>query len=173
MKQLKFNDDMVLEIVTGRKTQTRRVIKEWKAINKDKLTHNIWDVEGVFDKDIKCRNVNGTPISLPKGSAFFAKIKHENLLKNCRYGKVGELIQLLNKDEISFGEAEITNIDVTRLNDMQDNDFLAEGYPADRQKDGGSMDAFLWFRWYWDSIYQNWASNPYVWVIHFKLINGG
>ncbi|XKM14275.1 hypothetical protein RCS94_03660 [Orbaceae bacterium ac157xtp] len=173
MKQIKFNNDMVMEIVTGRKNQTRRMIKEWNFITKNEFRSHIWDVQGNFDKDLKCKDINGLPISFIKGTPFSAQIQYKNLIKGCRYGKVGDLIQLLNEDNVNFGQAEIIYINVTRLNDMQDNDFLAEGYPMSRQKDGGCMDPFLWFRTYWDSIYQNWENNPYVWVIHFKLVNFG
>ncbi|MFV8874496.1 hypothetical protein ABQ359_22235 [Serratia fonticola] len=67
---------------------------------------------------------------------------------------------------------EITGVRVERLNDISNDDAKAEGYPAEREADGGSCDPWLWFRDLWDGIYpeQTFKDNPWVWVIEFKRV---
>jgi hypothetical protein len=65
---------------------------------------------------------------------------------------------------------EITGVRVERLNDITNADCKAEGYPTDREADGGSMDPFLWFRDLWNKTGGNFNSNPWVWVVEFKVL---
>ncbi|CNI33560.1 ASCH domain-containing protein [Yersinia mollaretii] len=64
----------------------------------------------------------------------------------------------------------ITGIRVERLNDISTGDAMAEGYPAEREATGGSLDAWLWFRELWDGIYPDntFEVNPWCWVIEFE-----
>ena len=70
---------------------------------------------------------------------------------------------------------EITGVRVERLNTISTESARAEGYPAERELDGGNIDPWLWFRDLWDGIYpeQSFKHNPWVWVISFKRIEGG
>lgn len=70
---------------------------------------------------------------------------------------------------------EITDVRVERLASISQEDAAKEGYPANPEPYGGSMDKFLWFRQLWDSIYpeQSFSHNPWVWVIEFKRVEGG
>lgn len=65
---------------------------------------------------------------------------------------------------------EITGLRVERLHDITNADCKAEGYPADREADGGSMDPFLWFRDLWNKTGGNFNSKPWVWVVEFKVL---
>ncbi|EKN6245989.1 hypothetical protein DVQ40_19695 [Yersinia enterocolitica] len=47
----------------------------------------------------------------------------------------------------------ITGVRVERLNTISTGDAMAEGYPAEREATGGPLDAWLWFRELWDGIY--------------------
>lgn len=74
---------------------------------------------------------------------------------------------------------EITNIRVERLNDISSEDAKAEGFdysthPSAIQM-GYAIGAKTNFRFAWEQIYgQNeWNKNPWVWVIEFKVIQGG
>lgn len=70
---------------------------------------------------------------------------------------------------------EITSVRVERLNSISNESARAEGYPVDREADGGDSDPWLWFRDLWDGIYpeQSFKHNPWVWVISFKCVEGG
>lgn len=67
---------------------------------------------------------------------------------------------------------EITGVRVERLNSISNESARAEGYPVDREADGGDSDPWLWFRDLWDGIYpeQSFKHNPWVWVIEFKVV---
>ncbi|WP_199635088.1 hypothetical protein JEM67_09820 [Serratia sp. PAMC26656] len=69
---------------------------------------------------------------------------------------------------------EITAVRVERLNDISEEDAKAEGYPVEREVDGGAHDPWLWFRDLWDGIYpdNDFKVNPWVWVIEFKRVGG-
>ncbi|MBX9479207.1 hypothetical protein J8Z85_08785 [Yersinia enterocolitica] len=64
----------------------------------------------------------------------------------------------------------ITGVRVERLNTISTGDAMAEGYPAERESTGGSLDAWLWFRDLWDGIYPDntFEVNPWCWVIEFE-----
>ncbi|HBL7239249.1 TPA: hypothetical protein LS257_001872 [Serratia liquefaciens] len=67
---------------------------------------------------------------------------------------------------------EITAVRVERLNRISEEDAKAEGYPLEREVDGGAHDPWLWFRDLWDGIYpdNDFKVNPWVWVIEFKRV---
>ena len=74
---------------------------------------------------------------------------------------------------------EITNIRIERLNDITSEDAKAEGFdysthPSAIQM-GYAIGAKTNFRVTWEQIYgQNeWNKNPWVWVVEFKVIQGG
>jgi hypothetical protein len=68
---------------------------------------------------------------------------------------------------------EITDIRVERVNNISDEEAKKEGIIV---KDPENYNAFmtpyrhLFFK-LWDSIYNNWSSNPWVWVIEFKVVD--
>lgn len=71
---------------------------------------------------------------------------------------------------------EITDIRAERLQDIGDSDILAEGTPDLRTPENGwSMRDC--FHYLWDSINSergySWDSNPWVWSIRFKRVDGG
>lgn len=82
---------------------------------------------------------------------------------------------------------EITGVGVQRLQSISPNDASREGLiklPAtgryclnqgDQYFGGASHDAREVFSWLWESIYgaESWQSNPWVWAIEFKRIEGG
>lgn len=67
---------------------------------------------------------------------------------------------------------EVTDIRVERLNDISEQDAKAEGfeYPAVPGM-GWKFNARHNFLVEWDQIYGNRSSNPWVWVIEFKVIS--
>lgn len=81
---------------------------------------------------------------------------------------------------------EITDIRIERLNDISDEDAVKEGLrilpasgryvvsPGDQYFGSASHDAVEVLSWLWDSINAKkgypWSSNPWVWVVEFKVV---
>lgn len=65
---------------------------------------------------------------------------------------------------------EITGVRIERLNDISEDDARDEGAPTECCVIGDKH--FLGFRSLWKSIYgeESWKSNPWVWVIEFKVV---
>ena len=78
---------------------------------------------------------------------------------------------------------EITDVRVERLNDISQEDAQAEGMEltgwrptySDPDSGGEVCTPYDNFALLWESIYgeKSWQSNPWVWVIEFKRIEGG
>ena len=66
---------------------------------------------------------------------------------------------------------EITNIRVEQLNEISESDCLKEGVGSAILRDCKKPK----FMQLWESIngLDSWAANPWVWVVEFKVIQGG
>ncbi|EFA4504251.1 hypothetical protein FQF31_06020 [Escherichia coli] len=187
---------MVRAILDGRKTQTRRIMKNQPA--------------GDFPQTpALIRNVVGA------GFQWYGHYGESGIF-NCPFGAVGDRIwvretwaeagasapdlklyradypkhvpthyeNVPSADEIRWTPSihmprwasrltlEITGVRVERLASVSDEDAGKEGYPANPAPYGGTMNKWLWFRGLWDSIYpdQSFKHNPWVWVIEFKVV---
>jgi len=190
-----FNGEMVRAILDGRKTQTRRIMKNQPA--------------GDYpDTPALIRSVDG-------GFQWYGHYGESSIF-NCPFGAVGDRIWVRETwaeagasapdlklyranypehvpthyenvppaDEIRWTPSihmprwasrltlEITGVRVERLASVSDEEAGKEGYPANPAPYGGTMDKWLWFRGLWDSIYpdQSFKHNPWVWVIEFKVV---
>lgn len=177
-----FNGEMVRAILDGRKTQTRRIMKNQPA--------------GDYAE---------TPAIIRSVGDGFQWHGHygESSIFNCPFGTVGDRIwvretfgdcgvRLVYRADTDDGAKckvnrwtpsihmprwasrillEITDVRVEKLASVSDEEAGKEGYPADPSPFGGRMDKWLWFRQLWDSIYpeQSFKHNPWVWVIEFKV----
>ncbi|MEL4390656.1 hypothetical protein [Shewanella xiamenensis] len=67
---------------------------------------------------------------------------------------------------------EVTDVRVERLNEISEQDAKAEGFDYPAVPDmGWKFNAKHNFLFAWDKIYGNRLSNPFVWVIEFKVIS--
>lgn len=179
-----FNGEMVRAILDGRKTQTRRIMKDQPVLN-----GNFYEVFGA---------------AWSKGMTSIPAVPGHSLSTKCPFGIVGDRIwvretfgdcgvRLVYRSDTDDGAKckverwtpsihmprwasrillEITDVRVEKLASVSDEDAGKEGYPADPSPYGGSMDKWLWFRQLWDGIYpeQSFKHNPWVWVIEFKVV---
>lgn len=161
-KDISFNQEMIEAIRNGRKTQTRRPIK--------KIPPEVYD---------KIKSI--TPHKSSKnGGLFQTDSKQYSLFIKCRY-PVGEVLQVRGCDDLSL---KVTSIRAERLQYISSDDAEAEGihmefdgnhmwYQDYQKKDtmfkypSSRVDSF---RSLWDSIYNNWSDNPWVWVISFEKL---
>lgn len=193
-----FNGEMVRAILDGRKTQTRRIMKNQPA--------------GDYpDTPALIRSVGG-------GFQWYGHYGESSIF-NCPLGAVGDHIWVRETwaeagasapdlklyranypahvpthyenvppaDEIRWTPSihmprwasrltlEITGVRVERLRDLSEDDAKSEGITP---SSGGVLPGWEYrinFRDLWVSIYgaDNWEANPWVWVIEFKRIEGG
>ena len=211
-KPILFNAEMVNAILSGRKTQTRRIISE-------KNLH-LFDVAaiagechplGLCDQRSQSYYLEFCPLGNPGDQLWVRETwnKHGGLLT---YRADHDWIEEMRKATVcpakwvpsihmprwaSRINLLITGVRVERLNDISEQDAMAEGITAKdviietRYEGGGHVEItaerFFFvggddegyesageaFAELWDSIYgqkegENWQANPWVWVINFE-----
>ncbi|TKF76618.1 hypothetical protein FCV62_17450 [Vibrio kanaloae] len=73
----------------------------------------------------------------------------------------------------------VTNVHIERVQDISEEQAIKEGMPTDEECQklavesgiGWYQKPAIWFKNAWNSIYNNWDQNPYVWVIEFEVIH--
>ncbi len=186
-KPILFNDEMVNAILSGRKTQTRRIIK---------LDHERGMVNPVVrgrNGEISSITCRLAPMLCPLGQpgdqlwvreAFAAGLCTESTLAYRATHKTedleegwGETIKWTPSIHMPRWASRInlliTGVRVERLNDISEQDARAEGVKAWRGPAEELVGGKLAFFELWDSIYgqkegENWQANPWVWVIEFE-----
>ncbi|WP_049246386.1 ASCH domain-containing protein [Morganella morganii] len=160
--RIKFSDEMLAAVIDGRKTQTRRIMKPQPVLN-----GNFYEVFGAgWSKGIK-------RVTVAPG---------HSLERNFPYGLVDKKIPFADKDGNIKGEIEIVDVWLQRVQEISQEDAIAEGAPPNHS----SIDAVSryfgfpdfprsWFGQAWWHIYgeKAWKDNPWVWVIEFKQIQEG
>lgn len=150
--RIKFSDEMLAAVIDGRKTQTRRLMKPQPVLN-----GNFYQVfGGGWSKDIE-------RVTVAPG---------HSLERNFPYGAIGRIIPFSDKGGSIKGEIEIVDVWLQRVQEISQEDTLAEGFSGDGIS--GSAAAYAQFADIWISIYgaERWSENPWVWVIEFKQIQG-
>jgi hypothetical protein len=195
MNGIAFNAEMVRALPNG-KTQTRRVIKGacdivqcWDPLDKsygpyfedeygdshlsttlcpfgkvgDRLFvqedfEETWDGDSAMIATYKADGVSRFP-SYTGGECKFKKMDYRNITE---WTPAKEMPEWASRFTI-----EITDIRAERVQDISNADAVAEGMPLD--------DAVYDFSCLWNSIYGPgaWDENQYVWVLTFKLVEGG
>jgi len=184
-----FSADMVRAILDGRKTQTRRVVKgdpnlvRWMPIQ--------------INRNQGWENEHGNPINCPYGQGgdrLWVKETWATTEQSGVHKSDAEIIYRATDPDwetiegwcwkpcifmprwASRIDLEITSIHVERLQDITEMDAIAEGMMFERY-DGNTYDelpAKEKLADYWDSLNAKsgypWESNPWVWVIEFKVI---
>jgi len=183
-----FSGPMVSAILAGRKTQTRRVIKDPQD-----ETGGQYCIEYADEKPDQLVHLHN-----PKCSCFcdytcnypcpFGQPGDRLWVRETFYCNAGEYYFRADMPDKGDREApgwrpsihmpraesritlEITAVRVERLQVIPTEDALAEGYQADITRA-----PVTWYRELWDSINGkrpgcSWTANPWVWVIEFKRI---
>ncbi|HHQ4661793.1 TPA: hypothetical protein ACSPZY_002222 [Aeromonas veronii] len=196
-----FNGEMVRAILAGRKTQTRRIMKPQPEAMPDKPGEYWWPAKR-FESMLQLSYFND-PVTkeLAADACPFGGIGDRLWVKEtfapglCTKSAIAyrathkpsdldegwdEQIKwtpsIYMSRSFSRIKLEITDVRVERLNDINEQDALAEG-----MDDGTSPAAIAagWFekprrafRRLWERIYgqESWDSNPWVWVAEFKQV---
>ncbi|HGI5916546.1 TPA: hypothetical protein ACJTDP_000203 [Yersinia enterocolitica] len=189
-KPILFNAEMVNAILSGRKTQTRRIISE--------KTLHLFDVAassgechpielcdqrsqsyylefcplGKTGDQLWVRETFATGLCTESTLAYRATHKTEDLEEGW-----GETIKWTPSIHMPRWASRmnllITGVRAERLNDISEQDARAEGVKAWRGPAEELVGGKLAFFELWDSIYgqkegENWQANPWVWVIEFE-----
>jgi hypothetical protein len=204
-KSILFNSEMVRAILDGRKTQTRRVVNLKKY---PQYPDNLDSLFAIFER---FPNQNGCPFGQIGdrlyvresftyweddefgGDYLEYRTGHRRSLGEWEYphpiydhciGRFGKWTPSIHAPRwASRITLEITGVRVERLQDISEEDAIAEGiefqialstwyrdYLA-KVPNGDFMgfdDAKNSFKSLWQSVYSNWDANPWVWVVEFS-----
>ena len=173
IKPILFSTPMVQAILEGRKTQTRRVVK-------DKLLQNNKDQS---DEEFPLVTMRKCPYG-QIGDVLWVRETWQNSANNVYYhfkadftdpGKGWKPSIFMPKDAARIW-LKITDVRVERLNDISAEDAQKEGITWNQGEEWEAKygNAYTYkFKMLWDSINgekQPWKSNPWVWVIEFERI---
>jgi hypothetical protein len=210
-KPILFSTQMVQAILDGRKTQTRRLVKPQPKTQHRTDTRlefyarrgENWEVKDKWAGDgfsildsFKC------PYG-KVGDVLWVREKFRALV-DCESGKFHSFSYYADMPEAFHKQfphkwkpsihmpknacrlfLEITKVRVERLQDISEQDAIAEGVKFDIQKDIGTfwwdyinggfnifLNAYKSFKSLWSSINgaDSWNANPWVWVVEFKRI---
>lgn len=190
-KPILFNTEMVRAILDRRKTQTRRVIKpqpdikledygngfaqiaHWK--DPSRLLMRMW-LNGEGFNDFCPYGQVGDRLWVRETWAIndVIPIEHRTKAPYIYRAELNERGQAKYtggwKPSIHMPRAasritlEITGVRVERIQDISEEDAIAEGIPYQ----GNPADTIGAFSDLWQSVYSNWDVNPWVWVIEFS-----
>ncbi len=191
-----FSGEMVRAILSGEKTQTRRVVKIKSVVKTDMLIFNIdglgpvncpygkigdrlwvretWAMIDNYGLDIQeGESVNYIEYRADTGNKYPGEWPEDEARGNDEAPKWKPSIHMFRK--YSRIDLEITNIRVERLQSITVEDIRAEGmkYYVDINGEYETPDPWDIFSELWDSINKKkhpWKSNPFVWVVEFKRL---
>ncbi|EPF2606976.1 TPA: hypothetical protein ACXLW8_004339 [Yersinia enterocolitica] len=180
-----FNSEMVNAILSGRKTQTRRIMRNQPAgqdLETVHVRHND-DFNFQWYGNLGESSYFPCPLGKPGDQLWvretWARYNIDQTSHDIAYRattpadwpKDGLWRHSIHMPRwASRINLLITGVRVERLNTISSGDAMAEGYPAEREATGGPLDAWLWFRDLWDGIYPDntFEVNPWCWVIEFE-----
>ncbi|MBB7293859.1 hypothetical protein HEN09_014885 [Escherichia coli] len=181
-----FNDEMVRAILGGNKTQTRRIVEEkfyGRAVAAELLAKHcpygqpgdrIW-VRETYRVHGKATDV-ATLVYRASVRNSWTEQTHRVPVEVCNKPVSEKWTPSIHMPRwASRILLEITDVRVERLHDMSEADAKAEGATPATYKITPSEAVYrVGFGDIWRSIYgqDNWLSNPWVWVIEFKRIQG-
>lgn len=198
-----FNAEMVRAILDGRKTQTRRIMKnqpagdypETPALIRNVGTgfqwHGLYGESSIFNcplGSIGERIWVRETFRVHSRATDVATLVYRASVRNSWTEQTHRVpVAVCNKPATpekwtpsihmprwaSRLLLEITDVRVERLNNISECDAKAEGGPTECTLIGDKY--FPGFRSLWKSIYgeESWDANPWVWVIKFKRVEGG
>ena len=181
-----FNDEMVRAILGGNKTQTRRIVEEkfyGRAVAAELLAKHcpygqpgdrIW-VRETYRVHGKATDV-ATLVYRASVRNSWTEQTHRVPVEVCNKPVSEKWTPSIHMPRwASRILLEITDVRVERLHDMSEADAKAEGATPATYKITPSEAVYrVGFGDIWRGIYgqENWLSNPWVWVIEFKRIQG-
>lgn len=193
-----FNDDMVRAILEGRKTQTRRPVKNVRADNCLVIRKPTKKRNGVYTHVMDALEHGLCPFGNVGDRIWVRETFNAFWLDNDVIQEIKDGVSLASElcdYKVDYSDSskpaegwtpsihmprwasrillEITDVRVERLHDMSEADAKAEGASPVTYKITPPEAVYrVGFGDIWRGIYgqENWLSNPWVWVIEFKRI---
>jgi len=192
MKPIIFSTPMVQAILDGRKTQTRRAIKPQPSSGVRKSVFVKSGIEDGHGREIKPKYQPGDILWVRE---TWSKDENGEYVYRTNYGTTEDdsfppsmfkwkpSIHMPREAARIF--LKVTNVRVERLQDITEEDAIAEGvkdpyeYQSPEYYEQPNLRGFeinkSAFAGCWDSIYSKrgygWESNPWVWVVAFEKIS--
>lgn len=188
-----FSAEMVRAILSGDKTQTRRVITPQPSCQLVHGCGDIWDEDNLTRRLFRCKyGCRGDRLWVREKFAVCDKFGETTKWKNIGPNEP-RIIQYAADNQFDYcGKwspsihmprwasritLEITDIRVERVQDISDEDAKAEGVSMNGRYWGDNPNYFDHrpsFQCLWNSINEKrgygWASNPWVWCVDFKRV---
>ncbi|HHR6503174.1 TPA: ASCH domain-containing protein [Providencia alcalifaciens] len=153
--RIKFNDAMLAAVMDGDKRQTRRPIEPQPKVTEEELRKlGAWQ-EGYTLSEQVC-----------------AAWRHGFIDVDCPYGEIGDIIKVADKDGNIKGKIEITDVWLQQIQEISQEDALAEGFEGYDDDVSGGMSPYAEFSQAWVDIYgkESWSENLWVWCISFRRV---
>jgi len=173
-KPILFQGDMIRAILDGRKTQTRRIVKDEPVLSMAEIAdkhclfrcpygqpgdllwvREPWQAWSDFDRYAPRDIPRFSGINyLADGNKWDARKRHARFM-----------VRWMSRIAL-----EITDVRIERLQDISEKDARSEGVSI---CSGQAHDPHAAFSNLWDSIHGSgsWRENPLVWVIHFAALD--
>lgn len=185
-----FNAEMVNAILSGRKTQTRRIISE-KTLHlfgvaassgechpielcdqRSQSYHLEFCPLGKTGDQLWVREAFATGLCTKSTIAYRATHRPDDLEEGW-FEKIKWTPSIHMPRWASRINLLITGVRVERLQDISDLDCCDEGYDGPAVTADNQWPSITWYERLWDSIYgkkegENWEANPWVWCITFE-----
>ncbi|CQD73591.1 phage-like protein [Yersinia enterocolitica] len=192
-KPILFNSEMVNAILSGRKTQTRRIMRDqpevippedecgvpgyWIPYNAGKtmVRNEMMTIAcplGMRGDQLWVREAFAAGLCTESMLAYRATHKTEDLEEG--WGETIKWTPSIHMPRwVSRINLLITGVRVERLQDISDLDCCDEGYNGPAVTADNQWPSITWYERLWDSIYgqkegESWQANPWVWVIEFE-----
>ncbi|HDS1208895.1 TPA: hypothetical protein QDZ84_003947 [Shewanella algae] len=171
---INFNTEMMDAIIAGRKSQARLLVKP-KIVSLIEFMGGSDEENASFDfvglRHGEWESDDGTRWG-PEWLVYCTEYPEEGVVPVGElYGAIGDRLQATDGERTAT--IEITGFRVERLQDISEQDAWAEGCEGYDDDVTGGKNGYSEFSELWASIYGNesWQSNPWVWVIEFKVLS--
>lgn len=183
-----FSAPMVLALLAGAKTQTRRVVKPWHG---NEVSKRPVPADLAYLKDFTCYRAT-CPYGEPR-DRLWVRETIRLVPDQAPDDGTGRVLSVYGADgAMTVADAwpwkngflppmhcprglsrillEITEVGIERLQDISRGDAMDEGCPFPNMAQGD--DPRKWYAELWDQINGAgaWTANPWVWVVSFKVI---
>lgn len=173
-REIRFNEEMMAAVMDGSKTQTRRPVKP-ELVSHIEFMGGSDEETGEFEfvgiRYGEWESDDGT-VWGPEWLTYCTEYPEEGVVPLGKlYGGIGD--RLLATNDNHCATIEITGFRIERLQDISEQDTWAEGCEGYDDDVTGGKSGYGEFSDVWTSIYgdDSWSSNPWVWVIEFKVVS--